>query len=55
MPKVVDAARATIRDNAVWRTCPTCDQLAPMPPDALFCDTCTNRPEAPQHEGSWTR
>jgi hypothetical protein len=53
MPKVVDAARATIPTNALWRTCPTCDQLAAMPPDALFCDTCSNVPA--KGEGSWTR
>ena len=53
MPKVVDAARATIPTNTLWRTCPTCDQLTAMPPDALFCDTCTNAPT--KREGSWTR
>ncbi len=54
MPTVVDAARATIRNSEVWRTCPTCDQLAAMPHEALFCDTCA-RTTPPQHEGSWTR
>ena len=53
MPTVSEAARATIRDNAVWRTCPTCAQLAAMPPDALFCDTCAHT--ATQREGAWTR
>ncbi len=41
MPKVIDAARATIRDGAVWRACPVCDHLAPMPPGAVLCDPCT--------------
>jgi hypothetical protein len=54
MPKVVDAARVTIPDAQVWRTCPACDQLAAMPPDALFCDTCAHT-TPPQPEGSWTR
>jgi hypothetical protein len=41
MPTVIDAARATIRNDAVWRTCPVCDHLAPMPADAPACDRCT--------------
>jgi hypothetical protein len=53
MPTVSNTARATIRDTAVWRTCPACDQLAAMAPDALFCDACAAKPD-PHHEGSWT-
>ncbi len=41
MPTVFDAARATTRDGAVWRTCPLCDHLTPMPPAAELCDPCT--------------
>jgi hypothetical protein len=54
MPTVSKSARATIPDTALWRTCPACQQLAAMPPDALFCDACADKP-APQPEGSWTR
>ncbi len=54
MPKVVDAARVTSKDNTIWRTCPACEQLLPLPPDALFCDTCAHR-TPPDREGSWTR
>lgn len=55
MPKVSQAARATVKDGAVWRTCPTCQRLAAMAPDALFCDTCAATPNLSQREGSWTR
>lgn len=41
MPKLVDAARVTTRCGAVWRTCPACETLAALTPDATVCDTCT--------------
>jgi hypothetical protein len=40
MPTVADAARVTTRDNAVWRTCTTCGQLAPLPPTVNRCARC---------------
>ncbi len=40
MPKVVDAARVSVKHDAVWRTCIGCDQLAPLPPEEDRCDTC---------------
>src|SRR4051794_25146297 len=44
MPKVVDAARATIRDGVLWRVCPARGQPPPMAPEALFCDTRAHPP-----------
>ncbi len=46
MPKVIDAARVTTRDNAVWRTCSGCGQLAALAPDADRCPACTPTPTA---------
>jgi hypothetical protein len=43
MPKVVDAARVTVTQNAVWRTCTTCGQLAALPPDVDVCPVCGPR------------
>ncbi len=40
MPKLVDAARVTTRDGAVWRTCGSCGVLAAMPPEITICDLC---------------
>ena len=40
MPKVVDAARVTVKHNAVWRTCTGCGQLAPLPPQVDHCAAC---------------
>jgi hypothetical protein len=40
MPKVVDAARVSVKHDAVWRTCTGCEQLAPLPPEVDRCDTC---------------
>ncbi len=54
MPTVSKSARATIRNHALWRTCPACQQLAAMPPDALFCDGCAAKP-APSGEGVQSR
>jgi hypothetical protein len=54
MPTVSKSARATIRDTAVWRTCPACEQLAAMAPEALFCDACAAKP-APAGEGAQSR
>ena len=51
MPKIIDFAGTTIRDGVLWRTCPACDRLAAMAPDALFCDTCVTEPP-PRPEGA---
>src|SRR5690242_16964071 len=44
MPKVVDAARVTTRDGAVWRECAGCGLLAPLAPDVQHCKDCTAAP-----------
>jgi hypothetical protein len=54
MPTIIDAACPAPGDGAWWRTCPACDQLAAMPPDALFCDSCATKPD-PRREGWWPR
>ncbi len=41
MPTVVHAARATVKDGAVWRTCAGCGLLAALPPDVTYCPACT--------------
>jgi len=41
MAKVVDAARITAPDGAVWRNCPGCGQLTAMPPNVERCPRCT--------------
>ncbi len=56
MPKVIDAARVTTPDTAVWRECPCCGQLAALAPDALFCDACAARPnDRDRSSGAWSR
>jgi hypothetical protein len=40
MPKVVDTARVTTRESAVWRTCSGCGLLAPLPPGIDRCPVC---------------
>ncbi|MBB2945338.1 hypothetical protein FB565_005071 [Actinoplanes lutulentus] len=45
MPKVVDAARVTTRDNTVWRTCTECGQLRPIPDGVERCDACLQQRE----------
>jgi hypothetical protein len=40
MPKVVHAARVTVTQSAVWRTCSRCGQLAPLPPEIDRCPAC---------------
>jgi hypothetical protein len=55
MPKVSDAARATVKDGAVWRECPCCDQLRPLPPDVMLCDDCATPPTRPAGSGAWSR
>ncbi|SDZ46586.1 hypothetical protein SAMN05444365_1208 [Micromonospora pattaloongensis] len=52
MPTVSKAARVTTKDDAVWRTCPTCGQLAAMAPGALVCDSCAVKPAG---SGVWSR
>jgi hypothetical protein len=55
MPTVAKFARATTRESAVWRTCPACDRLAAMAPDALFCDACAATTDRPTGEGVQSR
>jgi hypothetical protein len=57
MPKVVDAARVTTKDGAVWRHCTTCDTLAPLAPDAGHCPTCVPVPEVEPEpvDAGWER
>ncbi len=40
MPTVSNAARATTKDGAVWRTCTTCGVLAALAPDVEQCTAC---------------
>ena len=54
MPTVPKSARTPATDEAMWRICPACDQLAAMAPDALFCDACAAKPAA-AGEGVQTR
>jgi hypothetical protein len=44
MPTVPKSARTPADEDAVWRICPACDQLAAMAPEALFCDACAAQP-----------
>jgi hypothetical protein len=44
MPKVVDAARVTSTDGAVWRECCGCGALAPLAPDVNHCKACQAEP-----------
>lgn len=44
MPKVVDAARVTTKDDAVWRECVGCGRLAPLAPDVHHCEDCNAAP-----------
>ena len=44
MPKIIDFARATIREGELWRPCPDCDRLAAMTPDARLSDSCARLP-----------
>jgi hypothetical protein len=44
MPKVVDAARVTSKDGAVWRECAGCGQLAALAPDVHHCEACNTEP-----------
>jgi hypothetical protein len=55
MPKVIDAARVTTADTTVWRECPCCGHLAPLAPDALFCDACATRTTDRDRNGAWSR
>jgi hypothetical protein len=41
MPTVVNAARVTTKDGAVWRTCDGCGLLVALPPEIRHCPTCT--------------
>ncbi|GAA0473666.1 hypothetical protein Ade02nite_73990 [Paractinoplanes deccanensis] len=45
MPKVVDAARVTTRDDTVWRTCTECAHLRPIPDGVERCDACLQQRE----------
>jgi hypothetical protein len=40
MPKVVDAARVSVSNHAVWRSCAGCGALAALPPDVTRCAVC---------------
>jgi hypothetical protein len=40
MPKVVDAARVSVSNDAVWRSCAGCGALVALPPDVTRCPTC---------------
>ena len=55
MPTVMDAARITIRDNAVWRTCTGCTLLAPLTPDVDRCADCTNPAPVDPAADAWRR
>jgi hypothetical protein len=46
MPKVVDAARVTAAQSAVWRTCAGCGQLVALPPEIDHCSGCEPRSDA---------
>ena len=46
MAKVVDAARITAPDGAIWRNCPACGRLAALAPDAVQCGGCTTKTRA---------
>ncbi|MER7006666.1 hypothetical protein ABT297_26990 [Dactylosporangium sp. NPDC000555] len=54
MPKLVDAARLTSPDGAVWRTCSACQTLTPLPPAVQRCDACRLGP-APTIPGGEAR
>jgi hypothetical protein len=41
MPTVVNAARVTTKDGAVWRHCDGCGLLVALPPEIFFCPACT--------------
>jgi hypothetical protein len=40
MPTVVNAARVTTKDDAVWRTCAGCGLLVALPPEIWRCQAC---------------
>lgn len=44
MPKLVELARASIAESAVWRDCAGCGALAAMAPEANRCDRCQSPP-----------
>jgi hypothetical protein len=44
MPTVVNAARVTTKDGAVWRECAGCGVLAPLAPDVNHCTACHAEP-----------
>jgi hypothetical protein len=46
MAKVVDAARITAPDGAVWRACAACGRLAALTPDVDQCAGCKTRTRA---------
>ncbi|MEU4564898.1 hypothetical protein AB0F72_41510 [Actinoplanes sp. NPDC023936] len=53
MPKVVDAARVTTRDNTVWRTCTSCSELKPLLDDIERCAECTAPKPSTAAEAGW--
>ncbi len=44
MPTVVNAARITTKDGAVWRECAGCGALAPLAPNVNHCPACQAEP-----------
>src|SRR6266540_4160845 len=44
MPTVVNAARITTKDGAVWRECAGCGALAPLAPGVNHCPACQAEP-----------
>ncbi len=44
MPTVVNAARVTTKDGAVWRECAGCGALAPLAPGVNHCPACQAEP-----------
>ncbi|MEU4693178.1 hypothetical protein [Actinoplanes sp. NPDC023714] len=53
MPKVVDAARVTTRDNTVWRTCTGCSRLKPLPDGVDRCEDCAASKKQTTDERGW--
>ncbi len=41
MPTVVNSARVTTRDGAVWINCDGCGVLVALPPELRRCPACT--------------
>jgi hypothetical protein len=44
MPKVIDAARVSVKHDAVWRVCAGCGALAALAPEVTHCPACAPDP-----------